>query len=395
MIRSSRTWTVATTFTVLGLALTACGTSNDDDGGTEPTTSGPSTSSSTTGGGGVTCDAKIAFLGPQTGDYANLGINITNGVKVAIADFTADNPDCKVTMEAYDSQGNPELATPLAAQIINDDAVVGVVGPTFSGETDATGPAFAEAGLVTVSASATNPDLSTNGWSTFHRVLGNDATQAPADAKYITETLAAKKVFVVDDASEYGKGLADGVSEGLGDLVTDTDTVQQKQTDFSATVTKVVASGADVLFYGGYYPEAGLLMKQLRSGGWDGTFVSGDGSDDPGFVEAAGAASAEGAILTCPCAPATDEFTTKYADVNDGAEPGTYSAEGYDSAMVLLSGIAAGNQDRASLLEWVNSYDAEGLTKHIKFDGSGEVSTVVIYAYKVEGGKIVLDQPIK
>jgi len=392
MIRTSRTWTVAATFTVLGLALTACGTSGDDNGGTEPTNSGPSSSDTTDGG--ATCDAKIAFLGPQTGDYANLGINITNGIQVALADFEKANPNCHVTMKAFDSQGDPEKATPLAQEIINDD-YIGVVGPTFSGETDATGPAFNEAVLVTVSASATNPDLSTNGWTTFHRVLGNDDTQAPAIAKYMQGTLGAKKIFVVDDASEYGKGLADGVRDDLGNLVTDNDTVQQKQTDFSATVTKVVASDADALFYGGYYAEAGLFMKQLRAGGWNGTFVSGDGSDDPGFVEAAGAAAAEGAILTCPCAPATPEFTAEYKSVNNGAEPGTYSAEGYDSATVLLSGIAAGNQDRASLLDWVNNYDAEGLTKHIKFDDTGEVATVVIYAYIVKDGKIVLDQPIK
>ncbi len=392
MIRSSRTWTVAATFTVLGLALAACGTTDNNSDSTPPTSSG-TTSGDTSGG--PTCDAKIAFLGPQTGDYANLGINITNGINVALADFEKANPNCKVTMQAYDSQGDPEKATPLAQSIINDDSIIGVVGPTFSGETDATGPAFNEAGLVTVSASATNPALSTNGWTTFHRVLGNDDTQAPAIAKYIEGILGAKKVFVVDDASDYGKGLADGVKSDLGNLVTGTDTVQQKQTDFSATVTKVVASNADSLFYGGYYAEAGLLMKQLRSGGWNGTFVSGDGSDDPGFIAAAGAAAAEGAILTCPCAPATPEFTAEYKSVNNGAVPGTYSAEGYDSATVLLSGIAAGNQDRASLLTWVNNYDADGLTKHIKFDKTGEVSTVVIYAYKVENGKIVLDQPIK
>jgi branched-chain amino acid transport system substrate-binding protein len=379
MIRSSRTRAAAATIAILGLVLTACGTS--DDGGSD--------------NGGSCTGLKIAFLGPQTGDYANLGINISNGANVALKDFKDANPDCDVTMELFDSQGDPEKATPLATQIINDDKIIGVVGPTFSGESDATGDAFSQAGLVTVSASATNPDLSTNGWKTFHRVLGNDATQAPADAKYIKETLAAKKVFVVDDASEYGKGLADGVASALGSLVTDTDTVQQKQTDFGPTVTKVTASGADVLFYGGYYAEAGLLMKQLRSGGWNGIFVSGDGSDDPGFIEAAGAAAAQDARLTCPCAPATDEFIQKYADVNNGAEPGTYSAEGYDAATILLNGIAAGNDDRASLLDWVNNYDEDGLTKHLKFDETGEVAEVVIYAYKVDNGKIVLDQAIK
>ena len=139
---------------------------------------------------------------------------------MAIEEFNAENPDCEITLEIFDSQGDPEKATPLAIQIVNDDAIIGVIGPTFSGESDATGAAFAEAGLVTVSASATNPDLTKNGWDTFHRILGNDATQAPADATYISDTIGAKSVFVVDDASEYGKGLADGVSEDLGDLVT-------------------------------------------------------------------------------------------------------------------------------------------------------------------------------
>lgn len=380
MIRFTRTWTVAAACAVVGLGLTACGTSDD---------------SSDTGDAGSCTGLTLAFLGPQTGDYANLGINISNGANAAFADFKEANPDCDVKLKLYDSQGDPDKATPLATQIINDDTIVGVIGPTFSGESDATGEAFSEAGLVTVSASATNPDLSTNGWETFHRVLGNDATQAPADAKYISETLAAEKVFVVDDASEYGKGLADGVASALGDLVVDRDTVQQKQTDFSPTVTKVAASGADVLFYGGYYAEAGLLMKQLRAGGWEGIFVSGDGSDDPGFVEAAGAAAAQDARLTCPCAPATDEFITKYAAVNNDAVPGTYSAEGYDSAKILLDGIADGKTDRAALLDWVNNYDQAGLTKQLKFDDTGEVAEVVIYAYKVEDGKIVLDQPIQ
>ena len=107
-------------------------------------------------------------------------------------------------------------------------------------------------------------------------------------------------MFVIDDASEYGKFLADGVAESLGDVVVGTDTVQQKQTDFSATVTKVKASGATALFYGGYYAEAGLLAKQLKSGGWDGTFVSGDGSLDPGFVEAAGASGCRGRRADLP-----------------------------------------------------------------------------------------------
>lgn len=380
MIRSSKAWRAASAALAAGLVLSACGTTDDTTG--------------TGGGGEGACDVKLAYIGPLTGDYANLGINIVNGAKLALEEFRADNEDCKVELEQFDSQGDPEKATPLATQMINDETIVGVIGPTFSGETDATGEAFNEAGLVTVSPSATNPELSQNGWDTFHRLLGNDDTQAPAAAKFIQEDLDAQKVFVVDDASEYGKFIADGVAENLGDLVVATDTVQQKQTDFSATVTKVKASGADALWYGGYYPEAGLFAKQLRAGGWKGTFVSGDGTLDPGFIEAGGQAATEGARLTCPCAPATEEFTANYEELNNAA-PGTYSAEGYDAANVLLQGIADGNTDRESLLSWVNGYDDEGVTKQIKWDETGEVAEVVIYVYEVDQGKIEGGDPIE
>ena len=96
----------------------------------------------------------------------------------------------------------------------------------------------------TITPSATNPALAKNGWKTFFRALGNDASQGPAAAKYIKDDLKATKVFVIDDASEYGKGLADIVKSDLGASVIGTDRVQQKQTDFSASVTKVKASGA-------------------------------------------------------------------------------------------------------------------------------------------------------
>ncbi len=100
------------------------------------------------------------------------------------------------------------------------------------------------AGLNTITASATNPLLSENGWKTFHRILGNDATQGPAAAKYIKDVLKATKVFVSDDTSEYGKGLADIVKKDLGSAVVGTDetAADGKQDDFSPTVTKAKAS---------------------------------------------------------------------------------------------------------------------------------------------------------
>lgn len=368
------------------LALTACGG-----------TSGGTDAADTPSGSETACDLKIGFFGALTGDAANLGQNEQNGVKLAIDQYNAKNPDCKVTLQSYDSQGDPAVAPGLAKSAIDNKAVVGIVGPAFSGESKAADPLFNEAGLVTITPSATNPALSTNGWKTFFRVLGNDASQGPAAAKYISETMKAKKVAIVDDASEYGKGLADIVKSSLGAKVTTTDTVQTGQTDFSPTVTKIKSSGVDAVFFGGYYAEAGLLKKQMSDAGVTATLVAGDGVKDDGFIKAAGAKAAEGSILTCPCLPPDKAGGTFYADYKKvyNAEPATYGAEGFDAAKILLDGISEGKTSRADLLEYVASYDQPGVTKQLKFDDKGEPSEISVWAYKVAGGKIVADQEIK
>jgi branched-chain amino acid transport system substrate-binding protein len=380
-VRKHKLVIAGATLLAASMVMSACGTTGGGEAQPEA-------------GASKACNLEFAFIGPLTGDAANLGINAVNGSKLALDEYNKQNADCQAVLREFDSQGDPEKATPIASQIVNDQKILGVVGPMFSGETNATGEIFNEAKLVTVTPSATNPNLSKNGWDTFHRLLATDEPQGAAAARYIKDTLGAKKVFVVDDASEYGKFLAEKVEKDLGDLVAGTDTVQQKQTDFGPTVTKVKASDADVLWFGGYYPEAGLLAKQLKAGGWQGTFASGDGALDPGFIEGAGASAAEGAVLTCPCAPADASFTEKYKQISGGSEPGTYSTEGYDTMNVFLQAVAAGKSTRQDMLDWVNGYDAKGITKQIKFDEAGELSEVTIYAYKVEGGKIVPGTPV-
>lgn len=372
------------------LALTACGGTSGGTTGAGATTSGSGSSSSC-------ANLKIGFFGALTGDAANLGQNIQNGVKLAVDQYNAKNASCKVTVQPYDSQGSPDQAPALAKSAIDDKSVVGIVGPAFSGESKAADPAFSEAGLVTITPSATNPKLSTNGWKTFFRVLGNDNSQGPAAATYIADDLKATKVAVVDDASEYGKGLADIVKSKLGAKVIATDTVQTGQTDFGPTVTKIKSSGVTAVFYGGYYAEAGLLKKQMTDAGVTATLVVGDGVKDDGFIKAAGAKAAEGTIMTCPCLPPDKAGGTFYADYKKtyNAEPATYSAEGFDAATILLNGIAAGKTSRADLLSYVASYDQPGVTKTIKFDDKGEPSNIAVWAYQVKGGAIVPVKEIK
>lgn len=387
MIRNTRSWRVAAVAAAAGLTLAACGTTDDGD----DTASGDGGDT-----GSAACDVSLAFFGPQTGPAAGLGQPIIQGAKLAIDQYNAE-AECEVGYEVIDSQGSPDQAPSLATEAAGNDTIIGIVGPAFSGESDAAGPIFAEAGLPTVSPSATNPALADNGWDTFHRALGNDATQGPAAAAYIQDTVGAESVFVIDDASEYGAGLANIVKEDLGDLVVGDDTIQVGDTDFSATVTAVTSSEADTVFFGGYYAEAALIASQLRDRGFEGTFVVADGVKDPAYVDGAKDA-AEGTIITCPCIPADDPAVADFASAYEeeyGEAPGTYAAEAYDAASIFLDGIAEGIDTREGMLEFINNYDEAGITKQLTFDETGEPSDVAVYAYKVEGGDIVSDQEIE
>ncbi len=233
------------------------------------------------GGGGADCGKNLAFLGATTGSAGALGLNMVGGIKLALDDYNKANPDCKIGLKIFDSQGDATKATPLATQIVGDSSIVGLIGPGFSQESLATGKTLAAAGLPSISPSATNVTITQQGWTTWHRVIGNDSAQGAAAAKYLQDTAKATKVYVINDGEDYGKGLASYVTKGLGSKAIGQDTVQVGQTDFSATVTKVTSSGADAVFFGGYYTEAGLLAKQLRQAGYKGLFMSGDGAEDP------------------------------------------------------------------------------------------------------------------
>ncbi|MFU8853467.1 branched-chain amino acid ABC transporter substrate-binding protein [Micromonospora sp. SL1-18] len=351
--------------------------------------------------GGDKCGNKIAFFGALTGSSAALGINENNGVKLAVDKYNKENADCKVELVPLDSQGSPDQAPQLAQQAIDNEKILGLVGPAYSGESEAADPLFAEAGLVHVTASATNPTLAKQGWKTFFRVVGNDLSQGPAAGTYIKDVLKAEKVFVIDDQSAYGAGLADEVKKVLGPAVVNSDKVQGdgKQTEFSGVVTKVKAANVGAVFYGGYYQEAGLIRKQLTAAGVTAPLVAGDGVNDPAYISSAGAAAAEGTILTCPCQPATEArgtFVDDYKALN-GTDPGTYSDTAYDAANILLAGIKAGKTDRASLLEFVKNYTGDGVAASYKFVEGGELdpAQVKVWAYKVQGGKVVPDQEIK
>lgn len=329
-------------------------------------------------------DTTIAMAGALQGDNAALGINIRNGAQLAVDQHNKANPGCKIILKSFDTEGDPQKATQVIPSVINDASIVGLIGPAFSGETKATGPVLAQAGLVATTASATNPDLSGQGWRTFFRGLANDAVQGPAVARYMAGKLGYKKVCVIKDDSTYGVGLAKTISEGLGsahDASCDAD-VKAKERDFAAVVNKVSQAKPDAVFYSGYYAEAAPLIQQLRNQGVNSVFVSADGVNDPKFVEQAGSA-ANSAYLSCPCGPAKDPFKADYrAAFNQ--DPGVYSVEAYDLATILMKGISEGKRTRAELLEYVKTYSGTGLARDYQWDPRGELTSALIWMYKVQ-----------
>jgi branched-chain amino acid transport system substrate-binding protein len=275
-VHQQRRWAaVLGVLTVLAVVGAACGSSSKK---------------STTAGGKCPSGITVGFFGALTGNNSpQLGINEGNGVSLAIDQFNQAHADCHVTYKAFDSQGDPAQAPQLAQSAVGNPNVVAIVGPAFSGESKQANPIFDQAGLPIITPSATAVVLAKSGWKIFHRAVANDDAQGPGIARYVSGTLKAKKVAVIDDASEYGKGLADIVRTQLKAASVDvsvSDSID-KSHNYPATVNKVKAASVDTVVYGGYYQESGPLAKQLKDAGVTASFISGDGSLDAAFVDAA------------------------------------------------------------------------------------------------------------
>jgi branched-chain amino acid transport system substrate-binding protein len=354
------------------------------------------------GGGSSNCGYKLAYFGALTGSAANLGVNIEQGFELAVNQYNEKKGSTCIEVAKFDSQGESSVAPGVARNLVADKKIIGIVGPPFSGESEAADPIFESAGIPTITPSATRTSLASKGWKTFHRAVANDDSQGPAAAAYIKDTMKAQKVFVADDQSAYGAGLADVVKSKLGSLVVGTDKTEGdgKQTDFSALVQKVTSSGATALFYGGYYTNGGIIRKQLTAANWKGTLLGGDGMKDPGLSKASGNAAAIGTIVTCPCSPpeqAGGTFNNDYkAKWNVAA--GTYSDVAFDAANIYLQGIEAGNTTPEKLNTYLSTVNYKGIANTYKFTPAGELDPTLIkvWAFKFdESGDTKADVEIK
>ena len=337
----------------------------------------------------------IAWLGALTGQSRRPPFQ--NGAELAVHQYNQSHPDCSVGYIVFDSQGDPDIAVRLAETIVNDPQILAVVGPGFSGETKVAMPIFERAGLPVITASATNPTLSEQGWTTFHRVVGNDAAQGPAAAAFLALALRAKRVAIIDDGGLYGKTLADLVAADLGNrgvVVAPRGSVDAKGVDYRRTVQSIADIGVDAVYYGGVTEPAVRLLRQLRDADVAVPFIGGDGIFDSSLVSGVGAGSS-GAYATCPCldpgltdtAP-RQKFNAAYR-AYFGEAPVGFSMEYADAVDLMLGAMDAGASTRKALNSWLSTVDFRGITKPIAFGDSGEVREGAIFVHQVREGRFV------
>lgn len=376
------------------VALSACSNSKKDSGGLGSGGGGSSSGSNSSGG-----TYTIAFEGPLSGDNQQLGINEVNATELAINQANAKG-DLGFTLKLLkaDDVGDPSKAPAAAAQVLQDNTVMGVIGPSFSGATKAVGDTYGEAGLAFITPSASNGTLQTLGFKTFHRVIPNDNVEGTQGADWLARK-GIKKVFVVDDQSDYGKGVADALEKELKakGVATTRQGVDAKTTDYGAIAQTVKSSGAGALFYGGYDAQAALFAKALKAVNFTGITAGGNGVKSSVFTKGAGDAG-NGWYFTCGCldatiAPNAKQFTADYTKAYN-TPPSTYSPEAFDATNALIQAIKAAKQagqvTRATVEDQVNKVDYQGITTEVKFGSNGEPGgTTTVSLYTQKNGEIV------
>jgi branched-chain amino acid transport system substrate-binding protein len=400
-VRSRALTTIVAISAAGALALTGCSSSKSGGGKKTGGLNGGGGNSSGAAATGKTY--KLGFVGALSGDYAQLGINEKQGAELAIEQANASGKyDFKVALDPQDSQGDPTQAKPAAATLIADQDVVGVIGPAFSGESEAVNPDFCSASPVmpTVTPSASKGTLQTHGWKCWHRIIPNDNVEGSQGADWLARS-GAKKVFVLDDASPYGQGVAQTMAKELKakGVTVQSDSVPASTTkNYAPIANTIVNSGADAMFYGGYDANTALLARALKSAGFKGKQVSGNGSKDSTFTKQAGPAG-NGWYFTCGCQDATTAAPAKQFAADYKAkwkeDPSTYSPEAYDAANLFIDAMAkaekAGGITRQNILTALNGENFQGITTTIKFQSDGEVvpSNLIVNLFQQKNGAIV------
>lgn len=341
---------------------------------------------------------KIGVVGVHTGDLASYGLPTVKAAELVAERLNAlggiNGREIELVVE--DEGCKPELATNAATKVVGEDVVV-VLGHICSGATKAAMGIYNESKIIAMSPSATNPALTQSGeYPNFYRTIASDDAQARLEVDFVLGKLNLKKIAVIHDKGDYGKGLAE-FAKGFIDADARADVVLFEgvtpgAVDYSAIVNKIKQSGADAVIFGGYHPEAAKIVTQMRKKAMKIPFISDDGVKDDTFIKVA-KEYAEGVYATGPRDTSTNPLAkeaTKAHQDKYGEDPGAFFLNAYAAMLAMTNAIAKANSTEYADIQNVlrTEYVATPLGI-IRFDERGDATGIGFSMYQVQNGAYV------
>ena len=350
-------------------------------------------------GRGIAADTiKLGVAGAHSGDLASYGIPSVKAAELVVKDINAKGGVLgrEVVLLVEDDVCKPEVATNTATKLLSQGVHV-VMGHICSGATKAALAIYKAENIICMSPSATNPPLTQSGeYPTFYRTIASDDAQARLEVDYAINVLKAKKIAVLHDKGDYGKGLAEFAKafiekDSRAEVVL-YEGVTPGAVDYSAVVQKIKRFKADAVIFGGYHPEASKIVMQMRKKRMDTAFISDDGVKDDTFIKVAGE-FAEGVYATGPKDTSKNPLAIAATEAHRkayGSDPGAFFLNAYAATQALLNAIEkAGSTDYEKVSQALKTEDVETPLGKIRFDAKGDAIGIGFSIYQVKDGVYV------
>jgi branched-chain amino acid transport system substrate-binding protein len=339
----------------------------------------------------------VATAGPMTGEYAAFGDQMKHGAQRAVLDINAKGGVLgkNLALSIGDDACDPKQAVAVANDFVSK-GIIFVAGHFCSGSSIPASSVYHEEGILQMTPASTNPkfteDPAAAGWGTVFRTCGRDDQQGSFAGPWIAQHFKGKNVAVIDDKSTYGKGLADLTrtamnAAGMKEVMNEEITAGDK--DYSALVSKLKSANIDVIYFGGYHPEAALIVKQSREQGLNAQLLSGDSLNTQEFATLAGAA-ADGVMFTNAAEarnlPSAKDVVDEFRKA--GFEPEGYTLSTYAAIQAWAQAVTkAGSTDPKKVADALRSQSWDTVIGKLGFDAKGDLTSSTYVWYQFKDGK--------
>ena len=345
------------------------------------------------GGGEEDNSTPVAVVGPITGQYASFGAQMKNGGQLAVEDINAAGGVLgkKLDLEFGDDACDPKQAVAVANQMTGNNVAL-VAGHYCSGSSIPASKVYAEANMVQISPASTNPAFTDKrAGPNIYRVCGRDDQQGGVAGKYIASHFADKNVAFVHDKTAYGKGLADETKKAMNEAGKQEamyEAITAGEKDYSALVSKLKQANIDLVYFGGYHTEAGLIIRQMRDQGMNTILMGGDALITQEFWSITGAAG-EGTLMTFSPDPrknpAAVEVVKRFKD--KGIEPEGYVLYTYAALQAWKQAAEkAKSIESADVVKAMNDTEFDTVIGKFKFNEKGDPNLPPYAVYRWSNG---------